>query len=118
MLAMLEIAQQEIIPACLKYSNALTGGVAAKKSIGLDIPFEAELLKSTTELTELLIKNTNTLKVVSANIPTNAYESALYYRDTIIPAMNDLRYAADMLEMIVGKEYWPFPTYTDLLYKI
>ncbi len=118
MLTMLEIAQQEIIPACIRFTNMLSEGVACKKSIGLSIPYETELMNNAAELTEKLIKNTNALKEVSASIPSEAYASALYYRDTVIPAMNNLRNAADSLEKIVGKDYWPFPTYTELLYNI
>ncbi len=118
MLSMLEIAQQEIIPACIRYTNMLSEGVASKKSIGLSVPFETELLKDASALTETLISNTKILKDISAEVPSEPYASALYYRDAVIPAMNNLRSAADSLEKIVGKDYWPFPTYTDLLYNI
>ena len=40
------------------------------------------------------------------------------YRDKVIPAMNELREACDALEVIVGKDYWPFPTYSDLLFSV
>ena len=118
MLSMLEIAQQEIIPSCIRYTNMLSEGVASKKSIGLSVPFETELLKDASALTETLISNTKILKDISAEVPSEPYASALYYRDAVIPAMNNLRSAADSLEKIVGKDYWPFPTYTDLLYNI
>lgn len=42
----------------------------------------------------------------------------LYYKDKVIPAMAAVREPADALELLVGKSYWPFPTYTELLYKI
>jgi len=32
--------------------------------------------------------------------------------------MNEVRAIADELETIVGKGYWPFPTYTDLLFSV
>ena len=118
MLTMLEIARQEIIPACIRFTNMLSEGVACKKSLELSIPMETELLINATALTEALIANTNTLKEISASVPSEAYASALYYRDVVIPAMNRLRIAADSLEKIVGKDYWPFPTYTELLYNI
>ena len=43
---------------------------------------------------------------------------AHFYYDEIIPAMNRLRSAADQLEMIVDKEYWPFPSYGDLIFEV
>jgi glutamine synthetase len=36
----------------------------------------------------------------------------------IIPAMNGVRVVADELETQVGREYWPFPTYADLLFNV
>ncbi len=118
MLAMLEIAQQEIVPACINYTNMLSSGVLSKKSIGLNIPNEVSLLEKAITLTESLIENTNSLKDISSALPDEPYELAVYYRDTVIPAMKQLRTVSDELEMVVGKDYWPFPTYTDLLYTI
>ena len=48
----------------------------------------------------------------------DVYAVGMYYKDTVLPAMDALRETADTLETIVAKEYWPFPTYTDLLYHI
>jgi len=43
---------------------------------------------------------------------------AQYTRDVVIPAMNAVRAAADMLETIVGASHWPMPTYQELLTSI
>ena len=40
----------------------------------------------------------------------------MYYHDTVIPGMNALRSEADALEMLTDKSYWPYPTYSDLLF--
>ncbi|MBN1647384.1 MAG: glutamine synthetase III [Spirochaetales bacterium] len=40
------------------------------------------------------------------------------YRESVIPAMEKLRKHADGLETKVGKEYWPFPDYQDLLFTL
>ena len=45
-------------------------------------------------------------------------EQAFYYREEIVTAMEKLRKPADELEKIVGKEYWPFPTYADLIFEV
>ncbi len=49
---------------------------------------------------------------------TDAYAIGMYYKEQVIPAMEQLRETADTLETIVAKEFWPFPTYTDLLYLV
>jgi hypothetical protein len=47
-----------------------------------------------------------------------AWERAVYYRDKILPAMEALRAPADTLEVLLGKDFWPMPTYTDLMFVI
>lgn len=119
MLTMLEMAQQEILPACIKFANKVANGVATKKSLGIDIPNETDLLKAVSGETEKLIQSINKLRVLSENVPgENDMTTATYYKDSVIPCMEELRAVADKLETLVGKDYWPFPTYTDLLYKI
>ncbi|MBQ7160150.1 MAG: glutamine synthetase type III, partial [Clostridia bacterium] len=44
--------------------------------------------------------------------------AAEYCRDRIIPAMDELRKYADEAETLVGREYWPFPTYGDILFGV
>ena len=43
-------------------------------------------------------------------------EAAVYFHKIVIPAMNAVRCDADALEELTDKSYWPFPTYSDLLY--
>ena len=39
-------------------------------------------------------------------------------RDKVLPKMKELRECCDRAEVLVGKEYWPFPTYEGLLYSV
>ncbi len=41
---------------------------------------------------------------------------AHYYHDTVLPKMDALRQAADGLEVLTADKYWPFPTYSELLF--
>ena len=43
---------------------------------------------------------------------------AFFYKDTVKVIMEELRQPADELEMIVDKEYWPIPTYGELMFEI
>ena len=43
-------------------------------------------------------------------------DGARYYRQVIAKDMDDLRKIADDLEIITDKSYWPFPTYSDILF--
>lgn len=118
MLTMLEMAKQEILPACLKYTKFVTDDLASKKALGIDAPKELEKAKTLTALTEDLMAKIDVLDAATAIPDVDAYEIGMYYKNTVIPAMDALRETADILETIVAKEYWPFPTYTDLLYLV
>ena len=49
---------------------------------------------------------------------SNMTERAHFCYDEMVPAMNRLREPADRLEMIVDKEYWPFPSYGDMIFEV
>ncbi len=119
-LTMLEMAKQEILPACIEYVSSLSNGIIAKEKIGLSIPNEKASVVSMSEMTEKLILDINDLENAKNNIPHNCdiLETARYYQDVIIPKMKSLRTTADYLETVVAKDYWPFPTYEDLLYRV
>lgn len=117
MLTMLEMARQEILPACLKYTKFVTDDLASKKALGIDAPKEAEKAQKLTTLTEDLMVKIDALDKAANNVGgEDSYAVGMYYKDNVVPAMESLRETADTLETIVGKEYWPFPTYTELLY--
>ncbi|MGN0149725.1 MAG: glutamine synthetase III [Clostridia bacterium] len=118
MLTMLEMAKQEILPACLKYTKFVTDDLASKKALGIEAPNELEKAKTLTALTEDLMSKIDVLDAATDVPDVDPYAVGMYYKDTVIPAMDALRETADTLETIVAKEYWPFPTYTELLYNI
>ena len=120
MLTMLEMAKQEILPASLKYTKFVTDDLASKAALGLKAPKETAKAQLLTDLTEEIMEKTDDLAAVSVTVPDtdDPFVVGNYYRDNVLPAMAELRTAADKLETIVAKEYWPFPTYTDLLYRV
>lgn len=120
MLTMLEMAKQEILPASLKYTKFVTDDLISKKSLGITAPNEMKKVQNLTDMTEALITRIDELDAVSKAVPKtdDMFKIGNYYRDTVIPSMEALRAVADELETVVAKDYWPFPTYTDLLYRI
>ena len=112
------MARQEILPACLKYTTKLADGVKTKKAIGVDTPHELALVKKLSSLTEELIERIGELESVTEIPEVDAYAIGMYYKDNVIPAMTLLRETADTLEGLVAKDFWPFPTYTELLYQV
>ena len=118
MLTMLEMAKKEILPACLAYANDMADGIATKESIGIDVPNEKARAQKISKLTEEMIVGIDSLEEISKSVPSDIPEASHYYKDTVLPAMTKLRETSDSLEMLVAKDYWPFPTYTDLLYYV
>ena len=48
----------------------------------------------------------------------SAAEMSCFYRDVIIPDMNELRITVDSMETICGSDAWPYPSYGDMLFSI
>ncbi len=115
-----DIAREEIIPACVEYENELARTIKNKNEAGVQGGMEAELLNQISELTEQLYKNCGELdvKVRSASKEWDVEKLARYYHDAVLPVMEKVREPADKLELLVGKKYWPFPTYSDILFYV
>jgi glutamine synthetase len=101
------IARTMLLPAAVRYLNEL-------KATGLD-----ELIAEV----EPLIKELHfaQLKLEDANLEVNQPDSspqkwAVYMRDTVIPAMEDVREVADRLEKLVADDLWPLPKYSEMLF--
>lgn len=121
-LTMLEMVKKDIIPAICNYSKDLTQGALAKKNLSsdIDVSLETSLVSKISSLSACLSKKTTELDKVllDAKDIEDSEELAKFYHDTVLSQMNEVRAIADELETIVGKGYWPFPTYTDLLFSV
>ena len=121
-LTMLEMIKKDIIPAVCNYSKDLTESALAKKDLSsdIDISLETNLVSKISSLSSCLAKKTADLEKVllGAKDCDDSEKLAKYYHDTVLSQMNEVRAIADELETLVGKGYWPFPTYTDLLFSI
>ncbi|MBQ8636550.1 MAG: glutamine synthetase III [Clostridia bacterium] len=118
-LTTLEMAKQEILPACISYTDNIVASVAMKDSIGINAPATRLLAEKLSIGTEKLITAIDNLDSIVSKTPSAAdIATATYYKDKVLPAMAEVREIADSMETIVGRDYWPLPTYTDLLYRV
>ncbi|MBR6808028.1 MAG: glutamine synthetase III [Clostridia bacterium] len=117
--SMADMINHDILPAALKYSKVLADGAMAKKNISarLSICMEEKLLYNLSDLTDELYEVGIILedRVKEVSGIKGSLEGAKYCRDMILPAMHRARVAADEIEKIVGREYWCYPTYGDLM---
>lgn len=118
-MTMSDMVREEITPACIAFENELAGTVNAKKAAGVTGGMEAGLLGKVSELTEELYTKSAALDEAVAAVPTDdSQKAAHYYHDIVISAMDAVRVPADKLEGLVGKKFWPFPTYSDILFYV
>ena len=121
-LTMLRMARSEILPSVSKYKKQLADAVVSVRDAGadMDVSYETGELKKISDLSALIYKRADNLeeKVRSANSETDSQTMANLYKDIVIPAMRELREAVDKAELVTAKEYWPYPTYGELLFGI
>ena len=111
-----DMAMRQILPAVLHYARHLSEGLVSKQALGLSSRADKELLQRITKLSDSLYDGCEKLKALLGRIPENENDAAAYFHESIIPAMDAVRSDADALEELTDKSYWPFPTYSDLLY--
>ena len=118
-LTMSDMVREEIVPECVNYEGDLSRVVRNKKEAGITDGMETELLGRISVLTKELYHKCDDLERVVAAAPrAESKMLANYYHDVVLPAMEAVRIPADKLEMLVGKKYWPFPTYSDILFYV
>ncbi len=122
-LTMSGMVRQEVFPAVSAYLSCLADSVCSKRAVIKDLPCAAETALITklsalldqayaqVEALDLLLKDQ---KATSSNVLT----AAAYYRDCVIPAMEALRATVDTMEENVSAEYWPYPSYADLMFRV
>lgn len=120
-LTMIDIAQRQILPAVISYKADLAGSIGTILSIDGNADGEKALfvkvndtLKSFNAHLAKLDKATK----AAAGLHGDVKAQAIAYRDNVFTAMADLRKDGDLLETLVGADYWPMPTYTQLLFNV
>ena len=111
---------QDILPAVSKYVGKLCKTGERKKLFAADCSYEEDIIRELSSLSAFIYNKTNNLENVLSSIKSaaNTVEEANMFRDTIIPLMNEIRKAVDEAERAMSSEYWPYPSYADLLFGI
>lgn len=121
-LTMLDMLRKDILPATNKFMKDLTDTIIAKKSIGLSNSCDMErgTLTQVSTLTNELYSKTEELSALIRKVDEfeDNYSLAKFYSDSVLKVMNEARTIADNIEVLVGREYWPIPSYSDLLYRV
>jgi glutamine synthetase len=120
-LTMLEMVKQDIIPAVSDYVAELCTNVAAKQAVCKDLPCTTEkniikqLSSGNDKVTALVEKLEGELAAIDMS-DVRASSQAMAHK--VIPVMEEMRAVVDGMEKITSSDYWPYPTYFDLLYSV
>ena len=119
-----DLSMNHIIPVATHYQSQLIKNVQGMKDV-----FSAEraerlsarnmkLIEEIAERTERIERLVDELTEARrlANQIADIHQRAIAYHDTVCPKMEDIRYEADKLEMIVEDGLWTLPKYRELLF--
>ena len=106
----------QILPAALAYSKSLCDGIIAKKQVGIPCGAESDIASRLSAAADSCYAKCIDLQQALEHVPKDSESASVYYHDTIVSLMGSVRKDADILEQLTDKNYWPYPTYSDLLY--
>ncbi len=119
-LTMMEMAKKQIYPSINKYITKLHDAISAKKSLGGTFKSDKEIAKRLSFLNENLYYKALELEnlLLLRKQITNPKDKAFFFKDKVLKCMQELRAFADEAEKITYEKYWPFPSYTKLLFSV
>jgi len=113
---MIDMIDHEILPAASAYATELCERAASKSEAGIKSGYETKLAAELADLTDRLAGSNEKLKKDMDKIPADPAKAMAYIHRTILKDMAQARTLADQLEAGIDEEYWPFPTYAELLF--
>ena len=122
-LTMIDMAKKNILPAVTSYVRDLTDTALAKKALSDAIPTIVEEDLITSLSNKLVCFSKKTAELEEAVIKASDYSDdnlkyAKYYRETVFALMQELRAVGDAMETETASEYWPYPSYGELLFGV
>ena len=119
-----DLSMNHIIPVATHYQSQLIKNVQGMKDVfsaeraerlsARNMKLIEEIAERTERIERLVEELTEARRV--ANHITDIHQRAITYHDTVCPKMEDIRYEADKLEMIVEDGLWTLPKYRELLF--
>ena len=115
-LTSIDMVLHQILPAAMAYSKDLCDGILTKSKLGVSCKAEQDLANRLSAAADRLYENCEKLRRDLFTVPAGAEAAVAYYHDAIVSRMEVIRKDADILEQLTDKKYWPYPTYSDLLF--
>ena len=122
-LTMIDMAKKKITPAVTAFVREMTDAALAKKVLSADIPtsVEEELVMSLSNRLVCFVKKTAELEEAvmgASEHKADCLEYAMYFREVVFAKMQELRAVGDSMETETASDFWPYPSYYDLLFGV
>ncbi len=121
-LTMVDMSMKQILPAVSEYTKSLCTTVISKRSVSANVSvcYEQEMIDKISSLSEKAYAVTNALRgaLECAHEVTDITAQGMYYKENVLPKMDELRAYADELESLIAESCWPFPNYGDLMFGV
>ena len=119
-LTMLEMGKQDVYPAVNAYIAELCSVIAAKRAVSEKLACKADiaLAEKLSAMNEAFADAMKKLEKDLSEMPAGEGPASQKMAHVVVPDMEAVRTIADGMEKLCASDYWPYPTYTDLLYSI
>ena len=119
---MIDMVHRDVLPAASRFAGELADTILSKKGVSkaISCKYETETLETASALIDVASKELSFLEDAIARLRkiTDSYERAVFCKETLLSSMERLRDSVDKLEAITSAEYWPYPSYGDMLFSV
>lgn len=119
---LVDMVRKDILPSIEMYLSKVAETAKLKQDVDskMSISYEKNIMEKLSSLNDIIFAGVDTLeKVLEEEVAIeDIVEQGYAIRDKVLPTMEELREACDEAEMIVAKEYWPYPSYGEMLFGV
>ena len=118
---LIDMIRKDILPTELRYMDILAKSVEQERKLGYEKEdsYSHKTYKLVHASVERIAVNAQKMEERLKDIPKgDALRIAYFYRDEILPLMEEIRHDADALELLTDRSLWPIPTYKELLFGV
>ncbi|MBR3173389.1 MAG: glutamine synthetase III [Eubacterium sp.] len=119
---LVDMVRKDILPSIEMYLSKVAETASLKQKVDskMSISYEKNIMNKLSSLNDIIFAGVDTLEKVleEEQAIEDIVEQGYAIRDKVLPTMESLREACDQAEMIVAKEYWPYPSYGEMLFGV
>ena len=119
-LTMAEMARQDVYPAVNGYLTELLGAIEAKRAVSEKFPVgeDMKVVEQLAVMNDAMMSAVAKLEKDLTEMPEGERPASQKMAHVVLPDMEQVRRIVDGMERLCSSDYWPYPTYTDILYSV